>query len=553
MHTIDKYIGEYQTNINSFLNNNSNQQLIIAPTGTGKTTAIIRYANDYPRKKIVLLCPFRALVDNINKDNPTVNCGYGADFLNENKNSSFIVTTYDSIEKLENVDLYAVDEAHLLASHSSFRDIIPLIFQTQTKVVFITATPEIIEDLFTTYNRKDYVLEFKIHRPLEEVRIYPRKYNVKQTILDIISNKKHNKKTVLIRINSKKVIDDIIQTFKPILKDRIACIYSDEDNVLYEGQNKEKINELKKGKISNLDFILCTSVYDVGISFEVDRDIECYAISQDKRCMPNAIDMVQLLARVRENSSYKMKLTIIGNYQDFELRDTPLPSFKSKVQLCNEMAHRYEQYTKLDFECYEYVLRKYNINVTEIQDLGFKAINVRMASRLSDTEIVKNFQNFPKEYKTICTNLECKGEGHQISIITGEGRINGLKKTANVLRIFNILYKAIELGIDFNLFIDDTFSAKKFKAIEEVLSNYQSDNTHIFSNLVRGLAYTGDKTFYFKRLGLFDINESKSKTIQTLFNMMYNRGNFRGVKAQKTQKKGVNKGLIKLINYIASI
>jgi len=552
MHTIDKYIGEYQTNINSFINNKSNRQLIIAPTGTGKTTAIIEYADSYPHKKIVLLCPFRALVDNIQKDNPSVKCGYGAEFLNKNKNSSFIVTTYDSIEKLENVDLYAVDEAHLLASHSSFRDIIPIIFQTQTKVVFITATPEVIEDLFTSYNKNDYILQFKIHRPLEEVRIYPQKYNVKQTILDIISNNKHNKKTVLIRINSKNVIEDIIQTFKPILKNRIACIYSDEDNVLYEGQNKEKIKELKKGKISNLDFILCTSVYDVGISFEVDRDIECYAISQDNRCMPNAIDMVQLLARVRENSSYKMKLTIIGNYQDFELKPIALPSFKSKVQLCNEMAHRYEQYTKLDFECYEYILRKYNIEVTEIQDLGFKAIKVRMASRLSDTEIVKNFQNFPKEYEIICNNLECKGEGHQISLITGERRINGLKKTANVLRVFNILYKAIELGIDFNLFIDETFSVKRFKAIEEVLSNYNSDNKDTFSNLVRGLAKTEDSTFHFKELGLFCLNKSKSRTIQTLYNMMYKRGNFRGAKAKKVQKKGVNNGLIKLINYVAS-
>jgi late competence protein required for DNA uptake (superfamily II DNA/RNA helicase) len=92
---------------------------------------------------------------------------------------------------------------------------------------------------------------------------------VETLIQDIIINKKSNAKTLLIRVNSKRIIDRVMQMFKLSLKDRIACIYSDEDNVLFEGQNEEKIKELKKGKISELDIILCTSVYDVGISFEV--------------------------------------------------------------------------------------------------------------------------------------------------------------------------------------------------------------------------------------------------------------------------------------------
>ena len=43
MRTVDKFIGEYQSDINSFINKDSNRQLIVAPTGTGKTTAIIQY------------------------------------------------------------------------------------------------------------------------------------------------------------------------------------------------------------------------------------------------------------------------------------------------------------------------------------------------------------------------------------------------------------------------------------------------------------------------------------------------------------------------------
>lgn len=549
MYTIDKFIGEFQTRINSFINKNILRQLLVAPTGTGKTTSIIKYADANPDKKIVLLCPTQSLVDNIQMDNPNLTCGYGAEFLSYNKTNNFIVTTYDSIEKIEDVDLYIVDEAHLTCSHSSFRDVIPMIFQTQTKVVFITATPEIIEDLFPKYNNKDYILEFDIHRAKKEVKILTDKYNVKLTIKDIITNNMKPSKTILIRVNSKKVIDDIMQTFKPTQKDKIACIYSDEDNVLYQNQDKEKIRELKKGKISDLDFILCTSIYDVGLSFEVDRDVECFAVSQDTRCMPNAIDMVQLLARVRENSSYNMDLTIIGNYGDYEIINSPFDNYKSKIQLCNEMAHRYEQYSHLSFDAYIGILNYYKIDVTEIQTLGFESYPVKMASRVSDTVIAQNFNSFPEEYAIICGNLEYMGKSHLIKLITGTERIEGLKNNANVQRVYNILFEATKLEIDLNLFIGKKFSVKRYDLLKEVTTNYTLDKRDIYSNLIRGV-YSKDATFNYKELGFNELNKSRQKSISTLFNMTYKRGEFRGVKAEKILKKGVDKVFLEYVNNI---
>jgi Lhr-like helicase len=41
MYTIDKFIGEFQLEINSFINTNKQQQLLVAPTGTGKTTSTL--------------------------------------------------------------------------------------------------------------------------------------------------------------------------------------------------------------------------------------------------------------------------------------------------------------------------------------------------------------------------------------------------------------------------------------------------------------------------------------------------------------------------------
>tara|TARA_R110000764_G_scaffold231234_1_gene322786 strand:- start:1669 stop:3324 length:1656 start_codon:yes stop_codon:yes gene_type:complete len=550
MHTIDRFIGEFQSEINTFINNQQQLQLMIAPTGAGKTTASIIYADSNPHKRIVLLCPFRFLVDNIQKQNPNISCGYGGKFISKNKTTRFLVTTYDSIEKLEDVDLFIVDEAHLLASHSSFRDVIPLILQTQTKVVLITATPEVITDLFPRNNRDAYVIEFLAKRPKEEVNVYAQKYNVETIIQDIIINRKSGK-TMIVRVNSKKIIDRIIDTFKSSLKDRIAFMYSDEDNVLFQGQDKEKVNELKKGKISEIDILLCTSVYDVGVSFEVDRDIDCYAVSQDNRCMPNAIDMVQLLARVRENSGFKMTLTIIGNYQDYEVEDTPLKIYKSKAQLCNEMAHRYQQYTKIDRDNYEWILGKYNIVVNEMLDMKFKEYIPKVVSRISTTEIVKNFQNFPKEYETICGNLTYNGLSKQIELITGESIIKGLKDSAEVQRVYNILFRAIELEIDFNLFISDVFSIKKFKVLDEVLTCYTRNPKHTFSNLIRGISSTDNLKFEYNKLGLFELNESKAKTIKSLYNMVYKKCDFRRLSVKKVYKEDVDIELVNLVNYVS--
>lgn len=201
-------------------------------------------------------------------------------------------------------------------------------------------------------------------------------------------------------------------------------------------------------------------------------------------------------------------------------------------------------------EAYEYVLRKYNIDVTEILDLKFKSYKVKMASRLSDTEIVKNFQNFPKEYEIICNNLNSTGKSNQINLITGKERINGLKNSPNVQRVFNDLFEAVRVGIDFNLFIGENYSVKKFKALEKISSNYKEDTNHIFSNLIRGLAYSKDSSFNFKELGFFELNKNDANTIKTLFNMIYNRGNFRGAKVLKSYKKGVDMGLVKYINSI---
>ena len=124
-------------------------------------------------------------------------------------------------------------------------------------------------------------------------------------------------------------------------------------------------------------------------------------------------------------------------------------------------------------------------------------------------------------------------------------------KNITRVRVYNTLFKAIELDIDFDMFIGDVFSAKKFKVLEEVLNDYSADTSHIFSNLVRGLSCNNDSIFNYKQLGLSELNNDKSKTIKSLYNMIYEKCCFRYNSVEKKDKKGVNKSVVNFVNYIA--
>lgn len=536
MYKIDSFIGEIQSTFNSFINIMTLQQLVISPTATGKTTAIINYADKHPFKKIALLCPTRALVDNIRDTNPNLICGYGIDFIIANRSVQFIVTTYDSIDNLQDIDLFFVDEGHQTSSHASFREVIPKLFQTQTKTVFITATPEVIEDYFPMSNRENYVLEIQLKKSRKlKVDIVNCDYKAEKMIEDIIFNRYRDFKevyyptTILIRINSKKVIDSVMNTFKPLLKDRIACIYSDDDNVLNSVQNEETVSQLQKGVFSKVDFVLCTSVFDTGLSFKVDRDIECYAISPFSETMPNPIDMVQLLARVRKNTGRYMQLTIVGNYQDYELERTPLKKYKSKVQLCDVMSNRYEVYSKLNEFDYTNVLGRYNISSNHKKSLDIKSFKIDSVSRKSKTWIAKNFNNFSEKYEIIKSNLKISENSEiQLKLITDDGLVkNKQEKSVNIERVFNILYDAVKFNIDFRLFIDDKFSNKRYETLKAVVDGYKKNQ--IFRNLIDGLnPYSENERFEYNELGYFNsINKTQRKIIKSLYNMIYNNCDFR--------------------------
>ena len=509
---------------------------------------------------LALLCPTQSLVKNIGQDYKDVPCGFGAEFLDYNRFSDFIVTTYDSIETLENLDYIFIDEGHQMASDGSYRKVIAKVLGSEFKKVFISATPEIIEDYIPKVNNpQDHNgvmnpssnnstrIDFKIHRPKQQVKIFSGNYNIKSTITDIITNSKGINKTILIRINSKEVIEEVFESFKPILKDKIARIYSDEKNVLYDNQNVDTVDNLKVGKISNVDVVLCTSIYDAGLSFKVDRDIQAYAVSNHNQMMPNPIDMVQYLARVRANTGYKMDLTIIGQYGDYENISQDLTGYKSMNQLTDVMANIYEGYRNLNFESYIGILQYYNIDVTEITDLGFKSSKIIRSSRVSYIDIAQNFHNFSKEYTILVSNLN--NNKSQIDLITGDKTLGGGSST-KVQRVYNHLFYATKNGIPFECFINETYSMDNFNMLEMIAENYGEDD--IFSNLIDNIVYPTSSTFNYKELGYNELIQTEKKQVKRLFNMFYKSNDFRRAKAKFIEKDNTNEEVKKYLYAITT-
>lgn len=541
-----------QKEFNEFLDKDIKRKLLISPTDSGKTYATIQYAKANPHKRIALLCPYISLVDNLRHSYKGIPCGYGKNWLKNNEHNSFIITTYDSIKNLSNMDMFIVDEAHLMAGHSSFREVIENIFETNIQTTFITGTPEVIENLFSKNDGS--VLRFEHYRPeKKEVQLYCGDYEAQNTIKNIIEKKRNNNKTTIIRINSKDIINYTFEYYKN--KVNISYLYSDEDNVLSAGQEMADVNDLRKGKISEKDIILCTSIYDAGLSFEVDRDIECYAISQNPKYLPNPIDMIQLSARVRKDSGYKMDLTIIGNDGEFSIYNESLKHITSARQLCKRMSVMYEEYSEIDRISYVGLLNYYNIDVLECTrlDIVEKESKAIKSSDLSDFQIATNFNSFRKEYFIIKGMLEDKGQYGQIEILEGDKNVKYHRDSAQVQQVFNILKKAVELDIDLNIFIsDNTFSKKTFKAVESLLSKYTSSSSDTFSNLIRGMAYQENKSFNYKELGLFELSDSDMKNIKTIYNMMYKKNTFRRASQKMKLREDVSPQLVDMISFLSS-
>lgn len=493
-YSIKNKIAEHKTLFQELLLNSENI-LISSPTDSGKTYSIVEFSKNYPDKRIAFLMPVRTLVDNIKekyqgKEGSQIRCGYGLNFYYENSNARFICTTYDSFQYFNNsFDLVVIDEAHILAGHGSFRtETIARLFNTNSKTVLLSGTPEIIEHLkgFKKY-------EFVRKSIKKSVDIIVSKYSSKRHAFNLINEHKGNS-VLMVRVNNKNILDALHEEFKNCKN--IVKVYSDSDNILFEGQDIEQVEQMRRGIVpEGVEVILCTSIFDAGISFQVNSDIQCYAIEDNY--IPNAIDMIQLMARVRSGDKYKMSLTVVGTFGDYELRNTiDLSNEPTTKQMVKQMSHYYSEYSELDEESYISILNYYGIRADIKLPNEININNPKYACKLKPIQIVRNFHNFPAFYDRLTSKLNANGQSTSVELITGVETIHSNPNSA-INRINEQLLTASDYCIPFHYFISDTYNSKRLVNLIGAVDKY--NNSGEFEDIIHSLLECseiaeGDKT-----------------------------------------------------------
>ena len=500
---IKKYITETKETQDSFfkwIDNLPNEcwALIDSPTESGKSTAILEYFKHQPQRKKVLLAPTQSLVNNLSLGK-NIKSGYGYEFINNVKHDKAVLTTYDSLLKMENVDDVFVDEAHLIAGHSSFREVLQgIIDAKKCRIILMSGTPEIIQDI-----QDIHYLKVELKEPVKRLITVcgAKGFRSKGSALGVaeMAVKRLDEclewgvridsvPTVMIRLNNKEILDEVFEMFKSKL--RVAKFYSDKAGVINVGQDDETVEDLKQGKIKNIDLLLVTSIYDAGLSFVTERSIDCYAISHHKDFMPNVVDMVQLSARTRKNDNgIDMTLTVLGCFGDMTNIDKPISVKEgSSKDVLYEMKNRYEKYQYLNEEYYVGLLEYYGFKVNSLSKQPFNGNENKYANKQRKLKIAKNLNNYRLPYNEMLDRAKEMDRTKEIKeAITGNESFRG-GYTSSVKRIFNAIIDCLEHNIHIDLLMGGKkFQDERINNLVGLANNYGRSEDEVFNRIINEL------------------------------------------------------------------
>ena len=444
-----------------------------APTGSGKTHALLMLSQSLTDLRIVFAMPTQSLVENL-KANPKYKdfdlvCGYGTDFYKMNKSARVVITTYDTAIKFnDNVDAIFIDEAHLIAGHGNFRkEILVKLLSLKCTKVLISGTPETINHLpnydSLTFTKKETPKRIKIQITQDKAT---------DTICNIIKNRDRRKYTI-IRYNHRITLDKIQDIFREEIK--IDKLYSDKENILLHNQNNEAVTSIQKGIIpTDRDVLLTTSIIDAGLSLDVNKDVDCYIISE--RGMPNPIDALQLSHRVRANTGHKMITTIIGSGFG-EFTDTKITLGKSQhpSQWIDSLNSAYDWYTELIEQSYVDFLKSYNV-IGSVSNRDSRYTKSEKVSNNRDITIARNLYHF-SVYSSIERLAKKHGREDELCFFNGSTYLRGTKETTQAVRVGHYIKEAFKNHVPLDWFMTDKFSTKKIdnllKAIRYINNSEQ--------------------------------------------------------------------------------
>ena len=284
--------------------------LVVAPTGAGKSTAILQAAEEIVNSdancKVILAMPFRAIVEQMEGKTQNVVTLYGGKFF-ENE-TRFIVCTYEKLPELvsyiennrsKGKYYFLMDESHLLTSSFLYRqEAIQNIISSVEKnlfdsKVFFTATPSPMS-LFHV----EELIMFEDNNQLPAIDNVELIYT--DDVLEYIKGIDVRKEFPFIRLNSKNKIDSLIND----IPFNICKITSDDK----ESDVYKDIVENQRLSNTTTDGIVCTSVIEAGVNLiQYPSNIVGIVAIPDVYYDFSIDGIEQFLARVRRTSTNHMK------------------------------------------------------------------------------------------------------------------------------------------------------------------------------------------------------------------------------------------------------
>lgn len=406
-----------------------NQLILQAPTGSGKTTALVKVAQDTEFlaankvKRVIFCMPYQILAQQLASDYnlPCVLQGTSSLELKTALSSPISVCTYDSLKKLEyGIDeaLLIIDEFHNLRNQANFRAsaCIEVLEYTQIapKTICLSATP--LYEFATLLNYK--LIKVSTQQTFKST-IQPIDYQ--GTRIEAIMNHDFSVYNVNMKskINIIKVNDiNLLKTVQTLLKEKYQL--SDDEITLFcsseKENNTEYLNISESGKVSDsVKFILTTSIINDGVNinnknigdivllnefcedslvqfiarFRKAKDLKVYAYRKQKELEPTylrkwitptqeALQIKKERAKLQLEHIQNIDCQEIKNHKEWLLRDFPFVYYSTLqgAYQVNEIAILHQEYQRkksvIDSEAF---YKNMAFNHPNITVLPLQAIN----------------------------------------------------------------------------------------------------------------------------------------------------------------------------------
>ena len=285
--------------------------LLNSPMKTGKTTFTMNYLPSILMPSDVqeiFVTPIKSLMNDIKNKYPrTIKCNGNVSEIKLNNNVP-ILTTPESMHKVikacedENKRFFIVyDEIHQIIINAGFREKLknPLLYYEHELCIGLlgmTATPEPLENIDFD-KRFEIVVKNKFVQANKTIILKNFTKNP-DNMLNFIKYMKNNNnnKLIIARINNK----DDIKLIKPKLKNCVAWYRSKNERK----EDKEYLSDMElmedvlSGEdIKNIDYLLCTSLVDVGVEIQLkEKPIVIDFIDSTS----SIIDDIQFVGRFRQ-------------------------------------------------------------------------------------------------------------------------------------------------------------------------------------------------------------------------------------------------------------